>query len=41
MKKLLDDEIINDILDINIYKDKKDSYIIKLGNNVFLYYLLS
>lgn len=39
MKKLLDDEIINDILDINIYKDKKDSYIIKLGNNVFLYFI--
>ena len=39
MKKLLDDEIINDILDINIYKDKKDSYIIKLGNNVLLYFI--
>ena len=39
MKKLLNDEIINDILDINIYKDKKDSYIIKLGNNVLLYFI--
>ncbi len=39
MKKVLDDEIINDILDINIYKDKKDSYIIKLGNNVLLYFI--
>ena len=39
MKKILDDNIINDILDINIYKDKKDSYIIKLGNNVFLYFI--
>ena len=39
MKKVLDDEIINDILDVKIYKDKKDSYIIKLGNNVFLYFI--
>ena len=39
MKKVLDDEIINDILDVKIYKDKKDSYIIKLGNNVLLYFI--
>lgn len=39
MKKVLDDEIINDILDVKIYKDKKYSYIIKLGNNVLLYFI--
>ena len=39
MKKVLDDEIINDILDVKIYKDKKYSYIIKLGNNVLLHFI--